>query len=92
MSPAKKFSPRSRTPSRLLTKASTSSRAGTAVSNGHQYSTSVNPASRAAAARSGSGTSLNRIDRLAAYGREWPSSGIATSNFAIRNFSFAYRE
>jgi hypothetical protein len=58
MSPAKKFSPTSATPASATsrTNASTSRSAGTAFGNGHQNSTAVKPASRAAAGRWSSGT------------------------------------
>ena len=66
MSPAKKFNPISCTPasSTAATNRSTSLPSGTAASNGHQNSTAVKPASAAAAGRSRSGSSVNRMDKL----------------------------
>ena len=65
-SPAKKFSPTSRTPASVTdrTSASTSPSDGTATGNGHHSSTAPNPAARAAARRSSSGSSVNRIEQL----------------------------
>jgi hypothetical protein len=66
MSPAKKFKPASRTPasSTARTNASTSPSAGTAAANGHHSSTALNPACLAAAGRSSSGSSVNRMEQL----------------------------
>ena len=66
MSPAKKLRPTSSTPASrtAATRASTSRSGGTATAKGHQSSTAVKPAALAAAGRSSSGSSVNRIDRL----------------------------
>jgi hypothetical protein len=67
MSPAAKFSPTSWTPASrtAATKRSTSASDGVAVGKGHQNSTASKPAARAAAGRSSSGSSGNRIEQLA---------------------------
>jgi hypothetical protein len=66
-SPAAKFSPTSWTPALRTapTNASTSPSAGTGWSgHGHQNSTASNPAAFAAAGRSSTGSSVNRIEQL----------------------------
>ena len=66
MFPASKLSPTRRTPASamLCSSVSTSRSLGTGAANGHHISTASNPAARAAAGRSSSGSSVNRIDRL----------------------------
>jgi len=66
MLPAVKFSKASRTPASpsALTNASASRSGGTGSANGHQNSTASNPAARAAAGRSSSGNSVNRIEQF----------------------------
>ena len=66
MSPAGKLSPTSRTPASrtAATKSAISWLVGTGRSNGHQNSTASKPAALAAAGRSGSGSSVNRIEQL----------------------------
>jgi len=66
MSPAKKLSPTRRTPASRSapTKSSTSASGGTATLHGHQNSTAVKPAARAAAGRCRIGNSVNRIEQL----------------------------
>ena len=66
-SPAKKFSPTSRTPASSIadTNASTSASPGTGEANGHQNSIASNPALRAAAGRRSSGSSVNSIEQFA---------------------------
>jgi hypothetical protein len=72
MSPAKKFSPTRRTPASRIaaTNASTCRSAGTASPNGHQNSTASNPEALAAAGRSSSGSSVNRIEQFTSK-RRW---------------------
>src|SRR5919197_3483128 len=81
MSPAKKFNPTNWTPasSTARTNPSTSASDGTAAAKGHQNSTPSKPASPAAAARSNRGSSVNRMEQLTSYAREWSAMRTSAS-------------
>ena len=84
MSPAAKLSPMSCTPASVTaaTNRSISASSGTATGQGHQNSTASKPACLAAAGRSSSGSSVNKIEQLTAY----------TFNLSVRRkTSFAIR-
>ena len=72
MSPAKKLRPVSWTPASVTapTNASTWRSGGTASTNGHQNSTALNPARRAAAGRSRRGSSVKSNEQFTVY-RNW---------------------
>jgi hypothetical protein len=78
MSPANPFSATSCTPASRTARsnAPTSASGGTAEPNGHHASTAVNPAARAAAGRSSSGSSVNSMDMFASSGPQF--STVAT--------------